>query len=65
MIHAPGREVHSGAQVLIRALKTLGMAAAILFVLWTLTSSTGRRFFVEWGGQTVEVSPVEQSGQGY
>jgi hypothetical protein len=55
------REVHSGGQVLMRALKTLGMAAAMLAVMWALMSSQGQRFFIHWGDQVVEVSPVEQA----
>lgn len=52
------REVHSVGQVFGRAGRVLGVTALILFGLWALTSSTGKRFFVEWGGQQVEVTPI-------
>ncbi len=45
--------------IAVNAGKTLGVAALILFCLWALTSTTTKRFFVEWGGQTVEVTPIE------
>lgn len=49
-----------GRDIWQNPLKILGVTGLILFALWALTSAQGQRFFIHFGDQLVEVSPVEQ-----
>lgn len=49
-----------GRDIWQNAIKVLGVTGVILAVLWALTSAQGQRFFIHFGDQVVEITPVEQ-----